>query len=99
MAANNNTKERYEKKKKKKTRGPKPPETLLEGLMTFYKLTTCHGPRHILRNRGSCFGILWTLITVFFFVVLVIICQQLIDGFFQREVKSQVSETRENGAA
>ncbi|XP_050721918.1 uncharacterized protein LOC127001433 [Eriocheir sinensis] len=66
-------------------------DSLIDGLMTFNKLTTCHGPRHVLRNRGTCFGILWATVTLLLFVGLIVICLMLIEGFFQRDVQSQTT--------
>lgn len=100
MTQEKNTRESLEKGKKDKKSGwakirDRP---LIEQVMTFNKITTCHGPGHVLRNRGTFFGLLWALVTLLFFSVLITIFSQVTREYFQREIQSQVSKKNcENG--
>ncbi|MPC44930.1 hypothetical protein E2C01_038612 [Portunus trituberculatus] len=60
-------------------------------MKTFSKLTTCHGPAHVIRNRGTCFGWMWGVITFVLCICLMTIQVELLITFFKREIQTQTT--------
>ncbi|KAK8375603.1 hypothetical protein O3P69_008422 [Scylla paramamosain] len=82
--------QRKEKKKNKMNWADLHQEKFVDGIIAFSKLTTCHGPGHVVRNRGTCFGVMWAVITIVLYICLMVIQGDLLVRFSKREVQSQV---------